>query len=107
MMNMSSDAIIDRFRSIAENPREYAQSLHRKGRLLAGYMCTHVPEEILYAAGMIPVRILTSHVSQAMTRGYMHETYCSFSHDCAYQGLAHHYDFLDLIVTSSSSIYMG
>jgi benzoyl-CoA reductase subunit C len=70
-------------------------------------MCTHVPEEILYAAGMIPVRILSSHVSQAMTRSYMHETYCSFSHDCAYQGLAHHYDFLDLIVTSSSCIHMG
>ncbi len=107
MINKSSDAIIDRFRSIAENPREYAQALHRKGRSLAGYMCTHVPEEILYAAGVVPVRILTSHVSQAMTRGYMHETYCSFSHDCAYQGLVHHYDFLDLIVTSSSCIHMG
>jgi benzoyl-CoA reductase subunit C len=107
MMNKSSDAIIERFRSIAENPQEYAKSLQRKGQLIAGYMCTHVPEEILYAAGMIPVRILTSHVSQAMTRSYMHETYCSFSHDCAYQGLAHHYDFLDLIVTSSSCIHMG
>jgi len=107
MVNKSSDAIIERFRSIAENPHEYAKSLQRKGKLLAGYMCTHVPEEILYAAGMIPVRILTSHVSQAMTRSYMHETYCSFSHDCAYQGLAHHYDFLDLIVTSSSCIHMG
>jgi benzoyl-CoA reductase subunit C len=70
-------------------------------------MCTHVPEEILYAAGMIPVRILSSHVSQAMTRGYIHETYCSFSHDCACQGLQHNYDYLDLIVTSSSCIHMG
>jgi benzoyl-CoA reductase subunit C len=52
--------------------------LQRKGHLLAGYMCTHVPEEILYAAGIVPVRILSSHVSQAMTRSYMHETYCSF-----------------------------
>ncbi len=107
MMNKSPNAIIERFRSITENPQEYARSLRREGHLLAGYMCTHVPEEILYAAGMIPVRILTSHVSQAVTRGYMHETYCSFSHDCAYQGLAHHYDFLDLIVTSSSCIHMG
>ena len=102
-----SDTIIERFRSIAETPQEYDKYLHVKGQLLAGYMCTHVPEEILYAAGIVPVRILSSHVSQAMTRGYMHETYCSFSHDCAYQGLAHHYDFLDLIVTSSSCIHMG
>ncbi len=107
MIHKSSDAIIERFRVITENPPEYAKSLQKRGQLLAGYMCTHVPEEILYAAGMIPVRILTSHVSQAMTRSYMHETYCSFSHDCAYQGLAHNYDFLDLIVTSSSCIHMG
>jgi benzoyl-CoA reductase subunit C len=106
-MKKDSKAIIERFRSITENAHEYAKSLQGKGRLLAGYMCTHVPEEILYAAGMIPVRILTSHVSQAMTRSYIHETYCSFSHDCAYQGLAHHYDFLDFIVTSSSCIHMG
>jgi benzoyl-CoA reductase subunit C len=106
-MKKGSDTIIERFRSVTENPHEYAKSLQGKGQLLAGYMCTHVPEEILYAAGIIPVRILSSHVSQAMTRSYMHETYCSFSHDCAYQGLTHNYDFLDLIVTSSSCIHMG
>jgi benzoyl-CoA reductase subunit C len=106
-MKKDSDAIIEHFRHIAENTHEYAESLQGKGKLLAGYMCTHVPEEILYAAGMIPVRILSSHDSQAMTRGYLHETYCSFSHDCAYQGLQHNYDYLDLIVTSSSCIHMG
>src|SRR5512136_240847 len=107
MTKKGSNTIIERFRSVTESPQEYAKSLHAKGGLVAGYMCTHVPEEILYAAGIVPVRILSSHVSQAMTRSYMHETYCSFSHDCAYQGLAHNYDFLDLIVTSSSCIHMG
>jgi len=107
MKSEGFDTIIERFRSITENPHQYAQSLRGKGKLFAGYMCTHVPEEILYAAGIVPVRILSSHESQATTRGYMHETYCSFSHDCAYQGLSHKYDFLDLIVTSSSCIHMG
>jgi benzoyl-CoA reductase subunit C len=107
MMNKDPDTIIERFRSITENPHEYAMSLQGKGNLLAGYMCTHVPEEILYAAGIVPVRILTSHVSQAASRSYIHETYCSFSHDCAYQGLQHNYDYLDLLVTGSSCIHMG
>src|SRR4030065_2925349 len=107
MPKKGSEATIEKFRRITEDTHEYANSLKAKGQLLAGYMCPHVPEEILYAAGIIPVRILSSHVSQAMTRSYMHETYCSFSHDCAYQGLAHNYDFLDLIVTSSSCIHMG
>jgi benzoyl-CoA reductase subunit C len=107
MTKKGSETLIERFRSIAENPYEYAKSLREKGQPVAGYLCTHVPEECLYAAGIIPVRILSSHDSQAMTRGYMHETYCSFSHDCAYQGLAGRYDFLDLIVTGSSCIHMG
>lgn len=107
MEKKGPDAIIERFRYITANTPEYTRSLKTKGRLLAGYMCTHVPEEILYAAGIVPLRILTSHESQAMTRGYIHETYCSFSHDCAYQGLKGNYDHLDLIVTSSSCIHMG
>ncbi len=107
MTKKGAETIIKRFREITEKPQDYAQSLKEKGRLLAGYMCTHVPEEILYAAGIVPVRILSPHVSQAMTRSYIHETYCSFSHDCAYQGLQHNYDFLDLIVTSSSCIHMS
>jgi benzoyl-CoA reductase subunit C len=107
MTKNASRTIIERFRYITDNTHEYAKSLQKEGRLLAGYMCTHVPEEILYAAGIVPLRILSSHVSQAMTRGYIHETYCSFSHDCAYQGLQHNYDYLDLLVTSSSCIHMG
>ena len=103
----TSDEIIARFRQITGNTHEYARSLQEKGTLVAGYMCTHVPEEILYAAGIVPVRVLSAHVSQAMTRSYIHETYCSFSHDCAYQGLQHHYDYLDLLVHSSSCIHMA
>jgi len=106
-MKESSEAIIEKFRRITQNTHEYAKSLKGKGRLLAGYMCTHVPEEILYAAGIIPLRILSAHESQAMTRSYIHETYCSFSHDCAYQGLQKNYDYLDLLVHSSSCIHMA
>jgi benzoyl-CoA reductase subunit C len=107
MMKNDSAAILERFRSITDNSHEYAKSLKEKGRLVAGYMCTHLPEEILYAAGIVPVRILSSHESQAMTRSYIHETYCSFSHDCAYQALQGNIDYMDLIVTTSSCIHMG
>jgi benzoyl-CoA reductase subunit C len=74
-MKKGSEEIIGHFRHITEDTHEYAKSLQGKGRLLAGYMCTHVPEEILYAAGIVPIRILSSHESQAMTRSYIHETY--------------------------------
>lgn len=107
MTEKDSREIIQKFRRITEDTHQYAKGLQGKGRVLAGYMCTHVPEELLYAAGIIPLRILSAHESQAMTRSYIHETYCTFSHDCAYQGLQHNYDYLDLIVHSSSCIHMG
>ena len=106
-MKNGPSEIIEKFRRIAGNSHAYAKSLQKKGRLLAGTMCTHVPEEILYAAGIVPLRVLSSHVPQGATRSFIHETYCSFSHDCAFQGLQHNYDYLDLIVHSSSCIHMA
>ena len=101
-----TSTILEHLQNIVDNTKDYAKALQDKGNLIAGYMCTHVPEEILYAAGYIPIRVLSSHESQAMTRSIIHETYCSFSHDCAYRGFKD-YKFFDLIVTSSSCIHMG
>ena len=100
--------IIEHFQYILENPHEYAKSwTQRTGQLLSGFMCTHIPEEILYAAGILPVRILSSPLPQAITRSYVHETYCSYSHGCAYQGLQHNYDYLDLIVMGSTCFHIS
>lgn len=99
--------MLEIFRSIIDKRHEYAKSLKAKGKLLAGYMCTHIPEEILYGAGIVPVRILSAHTSQALTKSYIHETYCSFSHDCAYEGLMKNYEYLDLLVMGSSCLHMS
>lgn len=107
MENASLQNILNRFQSIVENPHHYALSLKKRGFNLAGYMCTHVPEEILYAYGFVPLRIITSRTPQAISRSFIHETYCSFCHDCAYEGLMGRYDYLDLLVSSSSCIHMG
>jgi benzoyl-CoA reductase subunit C len=106
MAERGYNAIIEHFRYVIENRHEYAKSLkQKKGQFLAGFMCTHVPEEILYAAGILPVRILSSHIPQALTKSYLHETYCSFAHDCAFEGLQGNYDYLDLIVMGSTCIH--
>ena len=105
-MTKDTESIMQQFQYAIDHTQEYAKSLQSKGRLVAGYMCTHAPEEILYAAGFIPLRVMSNHESQAMSRSIIHETYCSFSHDCAYRGFTD-YNFFDLIVTSSSCIHMG
>jgi hypothetical protein len=47
---------------------EYAKEWKKKtGGKVLGYFCTYVPEEILYAANVLPVRILGSHEPQNVT----------------------------------------
>ena len=54
------------------NRHEYAQDWQKRtGGKVMGYFCTYVPEEILYAAGVLPVRILGSHEPQDRCHGAM------------------------------------
>ncbi|MEE9401359.1 MAG: hypothetical protein V3V32_05005, partial [Dehalococcoidia bacterium] len=53
---------IERFQEVVANRHQYAQEWkQRKGGRAVGWICTYVPEEIIYASGMLPVRILGSH----------------------------------------------
>lgn len=48
-----------KFREIYQARHEYAQSFSEKG--VMGYICTLVPEEVVYAAGFLPVRLIGAH----------------------------------------------
>jgi len=54
--------MFEKFRDIVEKRRRYAQEWKErtKGKVM-GYICTYVPEEIAYAARILPVRILGCH----------------------------------------------
>ena len=57
--------MIEKFKEWYEERHEYAKEWKKKtGGKVLGYFCTYVPEEILYAAGVLPVRILGSHEPQ-------------------------------------------
>ena len=43
-------------RKLAEEPRRIAEA-KEKGTKVVGYFCPHVPEELILAAGMIPLRL--------------------------------------------------
>jgi benzoyl-CoA reductase subunit C len=49
-----------------------------------GYVCTFFPEEILYAAGIVLIRILGGHTprSVALAQSYIFDMYCPFGRDC-------------------------
>jgi benzoyl-CoA reductase subunit C len=67
-----------------------------------GYFCTYAPEELMYAAGILPVRILGSHEVQDVTEPHTFAMFCAFCRDCLAQGLKGRFDYLDGIMIAQS-----
>ncbi len=105
--NVDDLAQLKQFREWFDNRHEYARKWKQKtGGKVVGYYCTYVPEEILYAAGVLPVRILGSHEPESITRPYLHDMYCPFCHDTLAQGLEGRYDYLDGVTLAQSCLHM-
>jgi benzoyl-CoA reductase subunit C len=86
---------------------EYAKDWKKKnGGKVMGYFCTYAPEEIMYAAGILPVRILGSHEPQDVTEPHIFAMFCPFCRDCLAQGLKGRYDYLDGIMISQSCLHI-
>jgi benzoyl-CoA reductase subunit C len=101
------DKIFTQFHEWIDNRHEYAKTWKEKtGNKIAGYLCTYVPEEILYAADILPVRILGSHEPPTVTEPYIFAMYCHFCRDCLAQGLEGKFSYLDGIVEGQSCIHL-
>ncbi|MFQ6109440.1 MAG: benzoyl-CoA reductase, bzd-type, subunit N [Candidatus Aminicenantales bacterium] len=90
-----------------ENRHDYARKWkERTGGRVVGYFCTYAPEEIMYAAGVLPVRILGSHEPQDVTEPHIFGMFCPFCRDCLAQGLKGRYDYLDGIMIAQSCLHI-
>ena len=89
--------MIEDFKRIYENRHEYIKGWKEKhpDRKIMGYMCTYMPEEILYAANVLPIRILGAHEPQNVTEPHIMGMFCPFCRDVLAQGLLGRYDYLD------------
>ncbi len=89
-------SVIEKFQEVSANRHQYAKDWkERTGGKVIGWLCTYSPVEIMYAAGMLPVRILGTHEVQDVTDRYLFPTVCPFSRDALAQGLKGRYDYLD------------
>ncbi len=83
-----------------------AQILEHKSRggKVIGWLCTYVPEEIILAAGALPIRIIgyshEANLDDANAHFYINN--CTFSRSCLQLGLEGQYDFLDGVVGGST-----
>ncbi|MFQ6106123.1 MAG: benzoyl-CoA reductase, bzd-type, subunit N [Thermoplasmata archaeon] len=99
--------MIEMFKEWFDARHEYAKHWKDKtGGRVMGYFCTYVPEEILYAADVLPVRILGSHEPQDVTEPHIFGMFCPFCRDCLAQGLKGRYDYLDGIMIAQSCLHI-
>jgi benzoyl-CoA reductase subunit C len=96
------------FQQITDNRHQYAkQWKERTGGKVVGCLCTYTPEEVIHAAGALPVRVLGGHQPQDITEPHIYNMYCSFCRDILSQTLLDQYDYLDGLAYSSTCVHMG
>ncbi|MBI2328663.1 MAG: 2-hydroxyacyl-CoA dehydratase [Chloroflexi bacterium] len=99
---------MEKFEDIYKNRHQYAKDWKAKtGGKILGYLCTYIPEEIVYAAGALPVRILGSHEIEDVTAPYIFPVFCPFCRDTLAQGLKGRYDYLDGIVSADTCMHIN
>jgi len=98
--------MLDYFREVNETFPKTTQILEhkRQGKKVFGWLCTYVPEEIIHAAGILPIRITGYSQETELEDGnaYLYISNCSFSRSCLQLGLRDGYDFLDGVVGGST-----
>ncbi|MEK7848908.1 MAG: 2-hydroxyacyl-CoA dehydratase family protein [Chloroflexota bacterium] len=76
---------------------EPIQRWKQRGGKAIGYMCTYVPEELICAAGALPVRVTgdSRELPLGDANAHLHPVSCSFSRQCLQLALEGQYSFLD------------
>jgi benzoyl-CoA reductase subunit C len=97
--------LFSQFREWYDKRHDYARSWKtRTGGAIVATMCTYTPEEILIAAGMLPVRVLGAHEPQNVTEPHIFGMFCPFCRDSLAQGLLGRYDYAEGVTLTQSCI---
>ena len=80
------------------NRRKLAERWEEEGRKIFGYFCNYTPEEIVYAAGIIPVRIRGSTENVDLADAHLPSFCCSYMRSALDQALKGRYGYLDGMV---------
>jgi len=99
-------SVLDRFREINAAFPKTAEIMEWKkaGKKVIGWLCTYVPEEVIHAAGVLPIRITGYSREMELDDGnaYLYINNCSFTRSCFQLGIRGEYDFLDGVVGGST-----
>jgi benzoyl-CoA reductase subunit C len=98
--------ILEKFKQIVDNSHEYAQKWKSAtGGKVCGCISGNVPEEYLYAAGVLPVRILANpEITPNLAAEHIQSNRCSNCRGCLEEGLRGQYDYIDGLVYVQSCL---
>ncbi|MFX0141205.1 MAG: 2-hydroxyacyl-CoA dehydratase, partial [Candidatus Hodarchaeota archaeon] len=99
-MSLHNDPFLNITNSII-NP--YITEWQKNNKRVIGHYCTYIPEELLYAADLLPFRIrATRHKHTDLAEIYMVRFTCSFVRATLDMALRGFYDFLDALFICNS-----
>lgn len=94
---------LQKFKDIFAQRHEYARKWKAThGGRVAGYFCIYVPEEMLYAANVLPVRVIGSREPEDVTEPYITGWWCPHTRSALAEALKGRYDYVDAILIGNS-----
>ncbi|MCX6000797.1 MAG: 2-hydroxyacyl-CoA dehydratase family protein [Chloroflexi bacterium] len=91
------------FQRYAENYHEAVRQWKQQtGKKVFGYFCCAVPEEILFAADVLPVRIMGAVEPIEHASLHIPPNSCPFARSCLEAGMRGQYDYLDGVISPTS-----
>jgi benzoyl-CoA reductase subunit C len=93
---------LESFTNLLLTRHDVAKRWKKQGKPVVGWACTYTPEEIIYAANTLPIRVLGSLERTPLADAYLPQNVCSFCRSCLDQALRGEYDYLDGCIFSNS-----
>jgi len=94
--------LLEQFRALTSTDNTFIKEWKNRNKPILGYACSYTPEEIIYAARILPIRILGSLEPAKLADVYLPVNVCSFVKSGLNKALKGEYSFLDGYVFSNS-----
>ncbi len=97
MTAAESSSALDVFRAVARDPGQVASEAKARGMKVVGYRCLYVPEEIIWAAGMLPYPLYGTPEPVRLADSYFQSCTCEFVRNVFDHALDGKLKFLDCL----------
>ena len=96
-------SVLKEFEEATPLKNPWIDSWKEEGKKILGYFCSYIPDEIIHAAGILPIRMrATGCTDTPMGDAYLTPTACSYTRCCLEMANRKQYDFLDGAICCNS-----